>query len=116
MCSGITSNPKVEVVMEDSRGKIRNITKDGLPDRVTNNAPQMLFGSDGQRFYHPFVNVDKRFVAAMYKKYNVEDLLDLTRSCEAIPSEDAPFDPNFEKTPCGHCWWCLERKWAFGRL
>ena len=40
-------------------------------------------------------------------------LFDLTRSCEVIP--EGEFDPEFEKNPCGRCWWCLERKWAFGR-
>jgi 7-cyano-7-deazaguanine synthase in queuosine biosynthesis len=51
----------------------------------------------------------------MYNQYDVMPLFDLTRSCEAVPDEDAAFDPEFEKNPCGRCWWCLERKWAFGR-
>jgi hypothetical protein len=61
-------------------------------------------------------NVDKKFISFLYTYFNVNDLFDLTRSCEAVPDLEFGFNPDFEKLPCGTCWWCLERKWAFGRF
>jgi len=43
----------------------------------------------------------------------LETLFPVTRSCEwneHVVGED----PGMEH--CGNCWWCHERKWAFGRL
>lgn len=116
MVSGITANPKLQAIVTDSRGRQVDLSVEALPDRNSDNSPAMHQNSAGMKFYTPFVNVDKRFVAAMYDQYQVPELFDLTRSCEALPDADAVFDPEFEKTPCGTCWWCLERKWAFGRL
>ncbi len=68
--------------------------------------------------YTPWTNVDKRSIAKMYNEENLlEDLYSITRSCEYDPTSDY-----FEKIEdpglghCGECWWCEERKWAFGRL
>lgn len=113
--SGITANPWTEANIEDSNGDIINLNETGLGERNTGNSKEFVVNSEGFAYYTPFVNVDKRFVAAMYNHYGVTDsLLSLTRSCEAIPP--GKFDPNFEHQPCGKCWWCLERKWAFGQF
>jgi tRNA(Ile)-lysidine synthase TilS/MesJ len=114
--SGITANPIVEAIVENSNGEMVNLADEALPARNAGGNTIYEETSWGGKFYTPFSNVDKRFIASMYRQYNVEPLFDLTRSCEAIPDSDKPFDPNFENTPCGNCWWCLERKWAFGRL
>jgi hypothetical protein len=110
--SGITSNPTEPgpVFIEDSSGNMVDIVETGLDDRNTGGiAPTLEQG----KWYMPFVNVDKRFVAAMYEQNNVMDMFDMTRSCEAIPN--GKYKENFEFESCGSCWWCLERKWAFGR-
>jgi hypothetical protein len=111
---GITANPLVNADVEDSESRIINLNETGLSVRNTEGtATTMSIGSNGCGYYMPFINHDKRFVAAMYDHYGVlEELLPLTRSCEAIP--DGDFDPAFENESCGTCWWCLERKWAFG--
>lgn len=114
--SGITANPIVEAIVENSRGVMINLADEALPVRNAGGNTIYEETAWGGKFYTPFSNVDKRFVASMYQQYGVEDLLDLTRSCESLPDPDRPFDPEFENTPCGNCWWCLERKWAFGRL
>lgn len=58
----------------------------------------------------PFVNVDKRFVAEMYRFNNVEHtLVPMTWSCIAPFSETKGFTK-----PCGGCFWCKEKEWAFG--
>lgn len=51
----------------------------------------------------PFANVNKKFIAAQYNKFNITELANLTVSC---------IGDNI--TPCKQCWWCRERKWAFG--
>ena len=58
------------------------------------------------RAYIPFFNHDKRDIAKLYKALGVEDtLLSITRSCE---------DDTHIGSHCGKCWWCRERRWAFG--
>jgi len=113
--SGITANPWVDANIVDSKGRTINLNETGLHDRNTGTSDELKVGDGGLAFYTPFINTDKRFVAAMYDHYGVRDgLFPLTRSCEAIPEGD--FNPEFEKEPCGTCWWCLERKWAFGEF
>ena len=116
--SGVTSNPIVNADVVDSMGQLVNLNETGLAVRNTDGKAKTTHGTDaGHGYYTPFINTDKRFVAAMYDHYGVRDgLLPLTRSCEATPEPGASYDPEFEKTPCGDCWWCLERKWAFGTL
>lgn len=122
--SGITNNPVVEANVLDINGMEVDLVATGLTDRnVGEDEGDLVEGvsyDEGANYaevnyayYKPFHKVDKRFVSSMYNQYNVMPLFDLTRSCEVIPETD--FDPEFEKKPCGECWWCLERKWAFGR-
>lgn len=62
------------------------------------------------RVYEPLKNVDKKFVAGVYKEYNLMDeLFYLTGSCVA-----SPLDQNWTDSACGVCWWCKEKEWAFG--
>lgn len=112
LISGITSNPPEGVMIEKSNGEIRDMWEGRLPVRDGNKKTE-LSTSGTMSYYSPFTNVDKRMVAHLYKELDAEDLLDKTRSCEAIPNE---YDPNFEFEPCGKCWWCCERKWAFGKF
>jgi len=51
----------------------------------------------------PWAPVDKKFIAAQYKKFGIEDMSYITSSC-VVSSE----------SPCKECWWCKERYWAFG--
>ncbi len=61
-------------------------------------------------FYCPFEYVDKRFVADMYKRFNLmEELFPLTASCVEYAAKTDYFTK-----PCKECWWCREKKWAFG--
>ena len=50
----------------------------------------------------PWATVNKKFIAAQYKKLGIEDLSNLTNSC-VVSSQ----------VPCKECWWCKERYWAF---
>ena len=61
-------------------------------------------------FYCRLEYLDKRFVAEMYEQFNLMDnLFPITASCV----EYADKTDYFTK-PCKKCWWCREKKWAFG--
>lgn len=60
------------------------------------------------RVYVPFVNLNKKDLASMYAALDIiETVFTKTRSCE---------DEHHIGSHCNDCWWCDERKWAFGRL
>jgi 7-cyano-7-deazaguanine synthase in queuosine biosynthesis len=68
--------------------------------------------------YMPYINIDKRSIQKIYNYENIfHNLFPLTRSCEYDYTSDY-FDniKDPEMGHCGKCWWCEERKWAFGRL
>lgn len=54
----------------------------------------------------PFQQVDKKFIAYQYKKYDLMDNL--------FPNTVSCVHPDKAGTPCRQCWWCMERWWAFG--
>jgi hypothetical protein len=57
--------------------------------------------------YYPFWNVDKKFIAFQYHKYDLmNNIFPLTESC----IEDRANQPY----PCKSCFWCEEKHWAFG--
>jgi 7-cyano-7-deazaguanine synthase in queuosine biosynthesis len=68
----------------------------------------------GKWAFHPFRFVDKAWVVKQYKRLNIEELFDITRSCEGefenityetyVPRQLVPL--------CGECFWCKERAWA----
>lgn len=64
----------------------------------------------GGTVYKPFINVNKKFISQCYKDLGLlDDLFNMTISCEKRLGEN-----NFDETPCKKCWWCKEKKWAFG--
>jgi 7-cyano-7-deazaguanine synthase in queuosine biosynthesis len=59
------------------------------------------------REYYPWWNVDKKFTAFQYQKYNLmQNLFTLTESCIE--------DREKKSFPCKECFWCEEKYWAFG--
>lgn len=60
----------------------------------------------------PFAYSDKKQVSNLYQHFGVmETLYPITYSCEVVPET--------KETPlvhCGHCFFCLERWWGFGRI
>ena len=74
----------------------------------------ILEGSDKQQLvgyhtYSPFIHVDKKFVADIYRKNNLmEDLYPLTGSCVGTELVTDYFTKE-----CRQCFWCHEKKWAF---
>lgn len=108
--SGVTANPLENTLVNNIDGQIINLRDEALPERDSRSQKTWHYQNNAS-WYTPFANVDKRFIAFLYNTHNVLDLLELTRSCEGF----ADSTENFTK-PCGKCWWCLERKWAFGKF
>lgn len=68
--------------------------------------------------FTPFINMNKYDIARYYEEYSIEEdlieeLLPLTRSCEAS-SKDT--DRYLGETHCGKCLFCVERELAFCKL
>lgn len=63
---------------------------------------------------HPFRFVDKAWVLKQYKRLNLMDLFERTRSCEGtVDGLDYTNYIEGESVPtCGECFWCKEREWA----
>ena len=60
----------------------------------------------------PLYLIDKRFVADIFRQFNlINSLLPVTWSCEGTIEASCNFTVH-----CEECWWCWERQWAFGRL
>lgn len=98
MVSGMTANPPIE---EQHKYGFYDVAE---RRRDRRDQTQMFV-----RMYQPLVNVDKKFVAGVYKEHNLmETLYPYTSSC--VGSE---YDTNYFSEPCGKCFWCHEKRWAF---
>ena len=69
--------------------------------------------------YHPFINIDKIGIRKLYDIFGIrETLFPYTRSCY-LESTNLDFEGVHALSStrhCDRCWWCEERKWAFGKL
>lgn len=74
---------------------------DNMPSRLLDT--NTLLG----HFYIPYINYDKKKISEIYQHYDLmETIFPYTASCVESKTDQH----------CGDCWWCAERKWAFGRL
>jgi 7-cyano-7-deazaguanine synthase in queuosine biosynthesis len=66
---------------------------------------------------HPFRFIDKSWVIKQYRRLEITDLLDLTRSCEGEFADInyTNYEPGQYVPTCGECFWCKEREWALGQ-
>lgn len=105
----LTANPP-RAVMEQ-----HDLIRDRVEERDIENKKNEWITH--QRFhgpmYQPFINVDKRFIAQCYEDFNLWRFFNNTISCERL--RETPDMINNEE-PCGRCWWCREKKMAFGVL
>ena len=68
------------------------------------NKPELTYN-----VYQPFVNVNKKFVADIFKQEGLlEELYPITRSCVGGANQTNNF-----KEWCWQCFWCFEKAWAF---
>jgi len=102
---GITSNPPLDIMSDHDLLFRRE------PKRDIENVKHVWF--DNKATYAPLINVDKRFVAQCFKDFGLMKYYNLTTSCERL--RETP-DMQNNENPCGHCWWCREKKMAFEML
>ena len=64
--------------------------------------------------FHPFRFVEKSWVVKQYKRLGIEELFELTRSCEGEFKDVnyTNYTPGQQVPICGECFWCKEREWA----
>ena len=59
--------------------------------------------------YTPYINVNKKCVAGVYKDNDLMDeLYPYTSSCVGMPDKT-----DYGTVACGTCFWCHEKKWGF---
>lgn len=94
-----------------------------LEDRNSGHIPS-IFEHMNTLICHPFIHTRKDWIIQQYFDYNLQELLNLTRSCEGdkIDYPDVFGDLDYETyvpgqyvPECGQCFWCKEREWAFDK-
>jgi len=102
MINGMTRNPPIEDMKKHPIMFHMAETRRNQNDKQRNTRGP-------RRSYLPFANVDKKFVAAVFKENNLMDsLFPLTRSCVG----DEEMTDNYSQE-CHECFWCFEKAWAF---
>ena len=107
MYSGTTMNPPEDF---DNAPQFRDqsvLDADGIANVV--NATSI----------NPFSLVTKDWIMAQYENYELQDLLTLTRSCEAdtrVLGEMWLTVDDVQPPQCGQCFFCKERKWGIANM
>jgi hypothetical protein len=103
--NGVTRNP-------------RNVNFQGMPSRdidpSDDNCNLEKTQHMGKWSFHPFRFTDKSWIIKKYYEFNLEDLLNSTRSCEGEfdNMNYKTYTPGQHVPTCGECFWCKEREWA----
>lgn len=98
--AGVTKNPSIDIP--------------GACKERDNGALPLYMQHMGVHICHPFVYTSKDWIVKQYYKNNIEDLFNITRSCEGefsnidyknyVPGQYVPI--------CKNCFWCKERDWG----
>lgn len=108
---GMTRNPPTEDMIKlgfyDKAERRRDQELPKIQEYRTAKTVSQLDISNN--IYQLYANVNKKFVAGVYKENNLMDtLFPLTRSCVGTARQT----DNFTRE-CHQCFWCYEKKWAF---
>ena len=99
--TGSTANPPLDVI--DMLG-LSHVYR--VPERDT--IREVIGVNHNRLYYRPFSNTNKKELAGLYKKLNLDNtLFPLTLSCTQTTTT--------EHCKSKDCWWCQERYWAFNR-
>lgn len=105
--AGVNKNPSIKI-------------KGALKDRDEGTLPEVMQHL-GATVCHPFVHIRKDSIIKQYYNFKIEDLLELTRSCEGDAVDYPEIFGNLDYTnytpgqyvpECRQCFWCKERQWA----
>lgn len=103
---GMTRNPPIEEMMKETI-----FYEKAERRRDPGEMRQNVFFSENplNNLYQPFINVDKKFIADIYKQNGLMDTLyPIARSCVGTET----VTDNYTRE-CHQCFWCYEKKWAF---
>lgn len=110
---GVTANPDEQTMKEMGFYANREIKRDNNKTNFISHEDRKPTGnkySDNFMWYAPFASVNKKFIAEEYRKNELmNELFPMTASCVGYAKHT-----NFWTEPCKECWWCKEKKWAFG--
>jgi len=91
---------------------------DGMKERdieLTDHTRHLLVMQHmGRWALHPFRFTDKEWIVKQYKRLDIMELFNCTRSCEGefIGYDYTTYTPGQFVPTCDACFWCKERKWA----
>lgn len=91
-----------------------DVSLDGaMDDRNKPSIPKIEYHL-GVCVCHPFAYTTKDWIIKQYYEHGIEDLLNLTRSCEGEFDglDYKTYTPGQYLPTCGKCFWCKEREWA----
>ncbi len=103
--NAVTRNPK-------------NVDFQGMPERDIDALPEnqhlKIMKHMNVWAIHPFRFVDKSWIVKQYKRLDLLELFEKTRSCEGeFPEINYQTYTRGQYVPtCGKCFWCKEREWA----
>ena len=104
--SGMTSNPPIEEMKR--LGFYHLCEKKRNADQIGSEIGAKVWGKNT---YQPFLVANKLFVKGILEKHNIlDEIFPLTGSCTG----GANITKLWTK-PCEECFWCHEKKWAFGK-
>ena len=88
-----------------------------LPERNEGVLPEHMLHM-GIDICHPFVYTTKDWIVKQYYEHNIQDLLNLTRSCEGEFEglDYTTYTPGQFVPVCNDCFWCKERAWAIEQV
>lgn len=111
--NSFTSNPPRQDMIDggfyENREKIRDDVRATFNEEFELGLHGPKHGPRVKTFFdlhYPIAEVDKKFIAHFYKKFDIMDLFYLTVSCTSGYEN--------EEVPCKKCFWCKEKHWAFG--
>lgn len=111
--SGMTTNPNIDDMKEYFLNNEFGLNYTKVLDTIAIRDVERDELHGLNRGYRPFGNSDKRAVSHAYNDLNALDIIYThTNSCEDVTMVGDDGIP----IHCGHCWNCLERWYAFGRI
>lgn len=108
---GKSANPPVDEAEKYNLHTGREEERDTSIGDIHKIITRVYYNNEYNRWiYRPLAFQHKKFIAEVYKDYNlIDELFPITASCIAY-SENT----NYFSAPCKKCWWCKEKHWAFG--
>ena len=108
---GVTTLPEAQQVASAVEQAYKILKADVVYVGVITNREEHTVGFDPvviptiERFYTPFLHLEKSHVVDIYYQLGIQSLLEYTHSCDQSETEQ-----------CGTCNGCRERAWGFAQI